>query len=184
MAFFHHRICYRKIKFGFDENEYWVRNSFIFECSFSKQDNLYVFILTRIFQVYQGFGFGFSWSEYFQFFFSYYPLSKYIDFKGQLYSEDFSSLGRFFDVIETKQIFKSHMDSYKPVSIKYSISNELISNFSWLVLPKLRRTNVAADSWSRLALLADFTRRWTWRLARGITWKKSFYKNKHWLKMR
>jgi hypothetical protein len=103
--------------------------SCMFECSLLEKDNLYLFILSRRFSVSHCFGFGPSWSEYFQIIFSFYPLDEYANFKGQLYAFDFGSVKEFFHVLEEKKIFNAYMNGCKPVSIRCFSGKELITNF-------------------------------------------------------
>ena len=115
-----------------DREGVFVADSYVFECSLSEKDNLYYLILTRIFNVsWRLDGFlrrGFT--EYFHFIFTYLPNDEYMNFKGQLYSQDFPSLTQFFDTIEAKDIFKYHRNFCKPVNVSYLVDDKLITNFN------------------------------------------------------
>jgi hypothetical protein len=120
-----------KIKVKPKNNEICASDSYIFECSLSREENCYQLILTRLFKISWSDipGFMESITEYFHFIFSYQPAEEYKDFKGQLYSDDFGSTIMFFETMEQKDIFKTHMNIYKPINIKYSIGSKHITNF-------------------------------------------------------
>ena len=120
-----------KIEIKAKEKGVFIADSCVFECSSSQKDNLYNLMLTRILNTSWRLNgcFRTGFTEYFHFIFAYPPTDEYVNFKGQLYSQDFSSLTQFFDIIETKDIFKYHMSFCKPVGISYLVDDKLITNF-------------------------------------------------------
>jgi hypothetical protein len=120
-----------KVKFETRRKIEFISDKYIFECSLSEKDSLYYVMLTRMLNIswQEGCFFKTGFTEYFHFIFAYHPMDKYKNFKGQLYSQDFNSLTQFFDIIETKEIFKFHVYFNKPVNISYLIDNKLVTNF-------------------------------------------------------
>jgi hypothetical protein len=120
---------FAKIRIKAKNQEIYCSSNYIFECGLSEENNLYLVILTRALII--------SWletpfikriKEYVQFIYSFYPIERFMNFKGQIYSDDFKSTEQFFEAIESKDIFINHMNS-KPIKIEYLVSDKLITNY-------------------------------------------------------